>query len=103
MKDYFYLNPSKMLELTKKLQGAEIKLIYGIMYCLSSSGNQLFINNAANRKTIAEMGFEKTPERISCLLGCLTKKGILKREANGVYRLVEGLFINPKEEDRINP
>lgn len=95
MKDYFYLNPSKMVEIAMKLDGAEIKLLYGIMYCLSASGDQWFINNADNRKLIAEIGFDKTPERISALLGSLTKKGILKREANSVYSLPEGLFIIP--------
>ena len=102
MKDYFYLNPSKMVELLKALQGAEIKMLWGTMYCLCTSGDQWFINNADNRKLIAEMGFDKTPERISALLGNLVKKGVLKREANGVYSLVEGLFINPNETDKMN-
>lgn len=95
MKDYFYLNPSKTVELLKDLQGAEIKMLLGIIYCLSVSGDQWFINNTNNRKSIAEMGFNKTPERISAILGNLVKKGILRREANGVYSLIEGLFINP--------
>ena len=84
-----------MVEIAKELQGSEIKMLYGIMYCLSSTGDQWFINNADNRKLISEIGFEKTPERISALLGSLAKKGVLKRETNGVYSLPEGLFINP--------
>ena len=95
MKDWFYLNPSKMMELSKGLEGAEIKMLYAIMYCLASTGNQLFINNPANRKLMEESGFYKTPERISGLLGSLTKKGVLTREINGVYRLPEGLIIIP--------
>lgn len=97
MKDYFYLNPSKMIEVSRELNGSEIKMLYAIMYCLSSGRNQWFVNNASNRKLMAEIGFDKTPERISSLLGSLAKKGILKREASGVYSLLKGLFINPNK------
>jgi hypothetical protein len=95
MKDYFYLNPSKMIELSKILGNSEIKMMLGIMYCLSITGEEWFVNNAENRSRIASIGFNKTPERISTQLGSMTKKGVLKREANGVYSIPEGLFIVP--------
>jgi hypothetical protein len=95
MKDYFYLNPSKMVELSKILGNSEIKMMLGIMYCLSTTGEKWFVNNVENRSRMASIGFDKTPERISTLLGSITKKGVLKREANGVYSLPENLFIAP--------
>lgn len=95
MKDYFYLNPSKMIEFSKILGNSEIKMMLGIMYCLSITGEKWFVNNAENRSRIASTGFDKTPERISTLLGSIAKKGVLKREANGVYSIPEGLFIVP--------
>lgn len=95
MKNYFYLNPSKMMEVSMKLDGAEIKMLYAIMYCLNSTGRKWFVNNVNNRKLMAEIKFSKTPERVSGLLGSMTKKGVLKRETNGVYSLPEDLFIIP--------
>ena len=99
MKDYFYLNPSKMAELTRRLQGAEIKMLYAMMYCTSSNNSTLFINNAENRKLMKKMGFDKTPERISSLLGSLVKKGAIKREVNGVYSLSNDLFRLADEDE----
>ena len=95
MKEYFYLNPSKMAELSRQMVGSEIKLLLGMMYCISNSDNKWFVNNAENRSRIARLGFDKTPERVSAILGSLAKKGIIKREANGVYSLPEDLFIVP--------
>lgn len=94
MKDYFYLNPSKMIELMKVMDGSELKLLYGIMYCLSTTGNEWFINNAESRRLLSEIELNKTPERISGLLGSMSKKGVLKRISNGVYSIPDGLFIN---------
>lgn len=99
MKDYFYLNPSKMVELSVKLEGAEIKMLYAMMYCMSCNNSTLFINNAENRKLMQETGFSKTPERISALLGSLTKKAAIKREVNGVYSLSDDLFRLADEEE----
>ena len=100
MKEYFYLNPSKMGKLTRQLTGSELKMLYAIMYCLSVSGEKWFVNNEQNRAKIAEVGFAKAPEWISTILSKLTKKGVLKREANGVFSIDKELFINPNE---INP
>lgn len=98
MKDYFYLNPSKMMELSRQLTGSEIKMVYGIMYCLSDNGERWFVNNRENRAKLAEIEFDKSPEWISVVLSKLVKKGVLKREAQGVFSLVDGLFINPNEK-----
>lgn len=95
MKDYFYLNPSKMIELIKQLTGSELKMLYGIMYCLVDSGEKWFVNNKENRAKLASLEFNKSPEWISIILSKLVKKGIIKREAQGVFSLKEGLFINP--------
>lgn len=92
MKDYFYLNAEEMIRISKSLKGAELKMLYAIMYCMSCQGTKLFINNAENRKLMKRIEFEKTPERISALLGTLTRKGIIKREVNGVYSLPDSLF-----------
>lgn len=93
--DYCYLNIDKMVELSNKLEGSEIKMVFAIIYCLNNSENDLFINNAENRNRIAELGFSKTPERFSAILGSLVKKGIIRREINGVYSLPDGLFELP--------
>lgn len=93
--DYCYLNIDKMVELSNKLEGSEIKMIFAIIRCLNDSENNLFINNAENRSRIAKLGFSKTPERFSSILGSLTKKGVLKRELNGVYSISENLYIVP--------
>jgi hypothetical protein len=93
--DYCYLNIDKMVELSNKLEGSEIKMIFAIIHCLNNSESNLFINNAENRNRIAKLGFSKTPERFSSILGSLTKKGVLKRELNGVYSISENLYIVP--------
>ena len=93
--DYCYLNTDRMIELSNKLEGSEIKMILAIIHCLNNSESDLFINNAETRNRIAELGFSKTPERFSTILGSLTKKGVLKRELNGVYSISEDLCIIP--------
>lgn len=95
MKDYCYLNTSKMVKLSNVLEGSEIKMLFAIIYCLNENGSKWFANNKTNRTMIANIGFSKTPERISALLGLLVKKGVLKREVNGVYSISEDLFIVP--------
>lgn len=93
MKEYCLLNMSKMLELSNRLDGSEVKMLFAIIYCLINNSSNLFVNNASNRDIIANLGFKKTSARFSSLLGSLVKKGILKREANGVYSLLEELAI----------
>ena len=93
--DYCYLNIDKMVELSNKLEGSEIKMVFAIIHCLNNSESDLFINNAETRNRIAEMGFSKTPERFSAILGSLVKKGVIKREINGVYSLPDNLFELP--------
>jgi hypothetical protein len=93
--DYCYLNIDRMIELSSKLEGSEIKMLFTIIHCLNNSETDLFINNAENRNRIAKLGFSKTPERFSSILGSLTKKGVLKRELNGVYSISENLYIVP--------
>lgn len=95
MKDYFYLNVEEMIKLFHSLKGAELKMIYAMMYCMSSQNSKLFINNSENRKIMEDIDFNKTPERISSLLSTLCKKGIIKREVNGVYSLPDNLFFIP--------
>ena len=91
--DYCYLNIDKMVELSSKLEGSEIKMVFAIIHCLNNSESDLFINNAENRARIAEMGFSKTPERFSAILGSLVKKGVIRRKINGVYSISEDLYI----------
>jgi len=93
--DYCYLNIEKMVELSSKLEGSEIKMLFAIIYCINNSDSSLFLNNAESRAKIAEMGFSKTPERFSAILGSLVKKEVIRREINGVYSISEDLFIVP--------
>ena len=92
MKDYFYLNVEEMVRISRTLKGAEIKMLYAMMYCVSKQETKLFINNAESRKLMKDLDFDKTPERISALLGTLVKKEVIKREINGVYSLPDSLF-----------
>lgn len=98
MKDYFYLNAEEMVRISRTLKGAEIKMLYAMMYCMSKQETKLFINNVESRKLMKDLGFDKTPERISALLGALVKKGVIKREINGVYSLPDSLFRTTLEQ-----
>lgn len=95
MHDYCYLNTSKMLELSKIMDGSEIKMLFAILYCVNNTYSEWFINNAENRKQISKLGFNKTPARFSAILGSMVKKGILKREANSVYSISREVYIVP--------
>lgn len=94
MKKY-YLNPSKMVELARSLEGVELKVLFAIIYCLNESNRDTFFNNIETRDKFSEFGLAKSPERFSSILGALTKKGILKREINGVYSIKEDILICP--------
>lgn len=87
-----YLNSTRLIELTKGLDGSEIKGLFAVILHLSNTGEQWFINNEKGREAVAAQGFEKTPARFSAILGSLVKKGVLTRVANGVYSLPEGLI-----------
>ena len=36
MQDYCYLNTTKMVELSEKMEGSEIKMLFAIIYCLNA-------------------------------------------------------------------
>ena len=95
MKDYFYVNPSMMVEYCRELSGSEFKVLLGMMYCMSETNSSVFINCTESRQTLASLGYEKTPERISAVLSSLVKKGIIYRKAQGVFTLPENLFKLP--------
>ena len=93
--DYCYLNTDKMLELSKNLDGSEIKMMLAIIYVLNNTEDYWFVNNASTREMLASIGFAKSPERFSAILGSLVKKGVIKREANSVYSISRELYIVP--------
>ena len=95
MQNYFYLNIEKMVELSRDMDGSEIKMLLGICYRLNTSNSRLFVNNALNREALAKLGLAMAPSRFCAVLGSMVKKGILKREANGVYSLLDDLCIIP--------
>ena len=97
MKDYFYLNPSKMMELSKKMDGSEIKVLLLIMANMSDTHNSVFINCKESREMFASMGYAKTPERISSVLSSMVKKGIIVRKGQGIFALPDMLFIDPED------
>lgn len=103
MKSYFYLNPSKMLELSKELTGGEIKMLLAIMYCIAGSETTLFFNNKENRAKMEDIDFKRSPERICSLLSSLVSHGAIKREANAVYSLPKDLFLLPDQIEEIIP
>ena len=97
MNDFIYLSLSMMAKCMKVLDGGELKMLYGILYCLCCSDKEVFINNDANRQFIREFGFDKSSIRMSNLLYSLTKKGILIKEGHGVYSVVDGLYLKRGE------
>ena len=95
MQDYCYINPSKMLEMSKTLDGSEIKMLFAVIYYINNTDSEWFINNAESRRMFAELGFSKSPARFSAILGSMVKKGVLERKANSVYNIPEELYIVP--------
>lgn len=93
--DYCYLNTDKMLELSKNLDGSEIKMMLAIIYVLNNTDGYWFVNNADTREMLAGIGFAKSPERFSAILGSLVKKGIIERKSNSVYNIPRELYIVP--------
>lgn len=96
MKDYFYLNVPKMLDLSRKLDGSELKVLLLMIYYMSITGSSVFINCEESRSVFAQQGYDKTSERISSVLSSLVKKDIVKRKTRGVFVIAdESLFKLP--------
>lgn len=93
--DYCYLNTDKMLELSKNLDGSEIKMMLAIIYVLNNTDDYWFVNNTSTRKMLAGIGFVKSPERFSAILGSLARKGVIERKSNSVYSIPTELYIVP--------
>lgn len=90
--DYFYLNPSVMMGLQKRMGRSEVNVLLLMMCYMSEKSSNVFINCKESREMFGLYGFSKTPERISAILSSMAKKGVLKREASGIYTLPDGLF-----------
>lgn len=93
MKDYALINASKMHELTMRLSTVECKVMLGVLFYLSSNDKELYINNAETREFLSSLGIGKTPERICAILSSMVKKGVLKREAQGVFSVPGNLIL----------
>lgn len=93
MNEFALINTSKMKSLFKELSTVEFKMLSMILFYLSSNNKKLFIHNADFRNFLSSVNFSKTPERISTILSSLTKKGILIKEAMGVYSVPEGMCL----------
>lgn len=93
MKDYALINAGKLPEYFNTLSNTEFKMLLFVLFYLSSNDKTVYFNNAETRRFLAEMGFKKTPERITTILGSMVKKGVLKREAQGAYLVLGNLFL----------
>lgn len=94
MNEFALINTSKMKSLFKELSTVEFKMLSMILFYLSSNNKKLFIHNANFRDFLSSVNFSKTPERISTILSSLTKKGILIKEAVGIYSVPEGMCLS---------
>lgn len=95
MQDYCYINPVKMIEMSKALDGSEIKMLFAVIYYINNTDSEWFINNVESRRMIADLGFSKSPARFSAILGSMVKKGVLEKKANSVYSIPKELYIVP--------
>lgn len=93
MNEFALINASKMKNLFNELSTVEFKMLLMILFYLSSNNKELLIHNADFRDFLSSVNFSKTPERISTILSSMTKKGILVKEAMGVYSVPEGICL----------
>lgn len=93
MKEYALINAGRLPEYFNTLSNTEFKMLLFVLFYLSSNDRTMYFNNAETREFLAEMGFKKTPERITTILGSMVKKGVLKREAHGAYSVIGNLFL----------
>lgn len=93
MNEFALINTSKMKNLFNELSTVEFKMLLMILFYLSSNNKELLIHNADFREFLSSINFSKTPERISTILSSMTKKGILVKEAMGVYSVPEDLCL----------
>lgn len=91
MNEFALINISKMKNLFNELSTVEFKMLLMILFYLSSNNKELLIHNADFRDFLSSVNFSKTPERISTILSSMTKKGVLVKEAMGVYSVPEGI------------
>lgn len=94
MNEFALINISKMKNLFNELSTVEFKMLLMILFYLSSNNKELLIHNADFRDFLSSVNFSKTPERISTILSSMTKKGVLVKEAMGVYSVPEGLCLS---------
>ena len=97
MNKFGYLNFNKLMELNKKVTTTEFKMLLVILEYLSSTNKDVLINNKNFREFLDQLGFSKTPERVSTILSSLNRKDVLFREAPGVYTVVESLYLKVNE------
>ena len=102
MENFGLINVSEVSKLLPVLTGGELKLLLFILYYLSSNDKQVYINNKQTRELLAEVGFDRAPQRISNLLSSLVSKGVLVREAQAVFSVPKTLYL-PSEGIKNNP
>lgn len=93
MKDFALINAGRLPEYFNTLSNTEFKMLLFILFYLSSNDKTVYFNNVETREFLAEMGFKKTPERITTILGSMVRKKVLKREAQGAYSVIGNLFL----------
>ena len=72
-----------------RLSTAELKMFFAVLNYLNTQGKKVLVHNVGFRDFLASIGFSKTPERISTILSSMVKRGVLIKEAQGVYSLSE--------------
>lgn len=97
MNGFSCLNLLELKRLFKKLTPIEFDFLVFMLSYLSCKSKSLYINNEETREYLASIGYNKTAVRISTVLSSLTKKGVLKREAQGVFSIIGDLY-RPAEE-----
>lgn len=93
MTDYAYLNAHRLPEVMLKLTGSEIKMMLAILFYLSSESKSFFANSPETREYLTTLDINLSRERICSILSNLVKKGVLKREVQGVYSVDQKLYL----------
>lgn len=101
MTDYAYINAHRLPDvmLKRKLTGSEMKMMFAILFYLSSNSSKYFFNNLETREYLASVGLNLTRERICGILSGLVKKGVIKREAQSVYSVDNSLYLPTEAVD----
>ena len=96
MKNIIAFNSMAMPVLFNNLNVNELKLLFVLIYYLSSTGKTVFINNPDTREWLSNYGFKRTPNRVASILSSLENKKMLVTEGSNVYSINKNILATIK-------